>query len=70
VFGFDWVWLGLGLLADISSYRRRPAAQRHPGYPQTRRRLSQTLATREVPGGWLRLGGLYMCQVRDTVWQL
>jgi hypothetical protein len=36
VVGFDWVWLGLGLLADISSYaggawRRRDI----PGYPQS-----------------------------------
>ena len=32
VTGFDWVWLGLGLLADISWWSGAAARRRVPGY--------------------------------------
>ena len=32
VTGFDWLWLGLGLLADISWWSGAAARRRVPGY--------------------------------------
>jgi hypothetical protein len=34
VTGFDWIWLGLGVLADIASYSGGGYGNRHriPGY--------------------------------------
>ncbi len=34
--GFDWVWVGLGVLADVASYMGGFANRRRvPGYPET-----------------------------------